>query len=77
MQAQAEALAEAGKTPLFFARGGELLGIIAVADVLKPDSPQAIRELRNMGIRVVMITGDNARARRAIGAQAGVDEVIG
>ena len=76
MQAQAQALAEAGKTPLFFARGGELLGIIAVADVLKPDSPQAIRELRNMGIRVVMITGDNARTARAIGAQAGVDEVI-
>ena len=76
MQAQAQALAEAGKTPLFFARGGELLGIIAVADVLKPDSPQAIRELRNMGIRVVMITGDNARTAKAIGAQAGVDEVI-
>ena len=76
MQAQAQALAEAGKTPLFFARGEELLGIVAVADVLKPDSPQAIRELRNMGIRVVMITGDNARTARAIGAQAGVDEVI-
>ena len=76
MQAQAQALAEAGKTPLFFARSGELLGIIAVADVLKPDSPQAIRELRNMGIRVVMITGDNARTAKAIGAQAGVDEVI-
>ena len=76
MQTQAEALSEAGKTPLFFARGGKLLGIIAVADVLKPDSPQAIRELRNMGIRVVMITGDNARTAKAIGAQAGVDEVI-
>ena len=76
MQAQAQALAEAGKTPLFFARGGELLGIVAVADVLKPDSPQAIRELRNMGIRVVMITGDNARTAKAIGAQAGVDEVV-
>ena len=76
MQAQAQALAEAGKTPLFFARGGKLLGIVAVADVLKPDSPQAIRELQNMGIRVVMITGDNARTARAIGAQAGVDEVI-
>ena len=71
-----QALAEAGKTPLFFARGEKLLGIVAVADVLKPDSPQAIRELQNMGIRVVMITGDNARTARAIGAQAGVDEVI-
>ena len=70
MQAQAQALAEAGKTPLFFARGEKLLGIVAVADVLKPDSPQAIRELQNMGIRVVMITGDNARTARAIGAQA-------
>ena len=73
---RAEQLAEEGKTPLFFARGGKLLGVIAVADVLKPDSPQAIRELRNMGIRVVMLTGDNARTARAIGAQAGVDEVI-
>ena len=73
---RAEQLAEAGKTPLFFARGGKLLGVIAVADVLKPDSPQAIRALRNMGIRVVMLTGDNARTAEAIGAQAGVDEVI-
>ena len=71
MQTQAEALSEAGKTPLFFARGGKLLGVIAVADVLKPDSP-----LQNMGIRVVMLTGDNARTAKAIGAQAGVDEVI-
>ena len=73
---RAEQLAEAGKTPLFFARGGKLLGVIAVADVLKPDSPQAIRALQNMGIRVVMLTGDNARTAKAIGAQAGVDEVI-
>ena len=73
---RAEQLAEEGKTPLFFARGGKLLGVIAVADVLKPDSPQAIRALRNMGIRVVMLTGDNARTAKAIGAQAGVDEVI-
>ena len=72
----AEQLAEEGKTPLFFARGGKLLGVIAVADVLKPDSPQAIRALQNMGIRVVMLTGDNARTAKAIGAQAGVDEVI-
>ena len=72
----AQQLAQAGKTPLFFARGGKLLGIIAVADVLKPDSPQAIRALQNMGIRVVMLTGDNARTAKAIGAQAGVDEVI-
>ena len=73
---RAEQLAEEGKTPLFFARGGKLLGAIAVADVLKPDSPQAIRALQNMGIRVVMLTGDNARTAKAIGAQAGVDEVI-
>ena len=73
---RAEQLAEEGKTPLFFARGGKLLGVIAVADVLKPDSPQAIRALQNMGIRVVMLTGDNARTAKAIGAQAGVDEVI-
>ena len=76
VSAHAQQLAQAGKTPLFFARGGKLLGIIAVADVLKPDSPQAIRALQNMGIRVVMLTGDNARTAEAIGAQAGVDEVI-
>ena len=69
-------LAEEGKTPLFFARDGRLIGIIAVADVVKEDSPEAIRELRNMGIHVVMLTGDNERTAKAIGAQAGVDEVI-
>lgn len=73
---QAEELAEEGKTPLFFARDGKLLGIIAVADVIKEDSPQAVRELQNMGIHVVMLTGDNERTARAIGKQAGVDEVI-
>ena len=76
MQARAEQLAEQGKTPLFFSRDGQLLGVIAVADVIKADSPQAVRELRNMGIRVVMLTGDNERTAKAIGAQAGVDEVI-
>ena len=76
MQAKADALAEQGKTPLFFARDGELLGVIAVADVIKPDSPQAVKELQNMGVRVVMLTGDNERTARAIGAQAGVDEVV-
>ena len=69
-------LAGAGKTPLFFAAGGKLLGIIAVADVIKEDSPQAVRELQDMGIHVVMITGDNERTAKAIGAQAGVDQVI-
>ena len=73
---EAARLAEAGKTPLFFARDEKLLGIIAVADVIKEDSPRAVRELQNMGIRVVMLTGDNERTARAIGAQAGVDEVI-
>ena len=73
---KAEELAEEGKTPLFFSRNGQLAGIIAVADVIKEDSPQAVRELQNMGIRVVMLTGDNERTARAIGAQAGVDEVI-
>ena len=72
----ADHLAEEGKTPLFFARDGRLIGIIAVADVVKEDSPEAIRELRNMGIHVVMLTGDNERTAKAIGAQAGVDEVI-
>ena len=73
---KAEKLAEEGKTPLLFARNGKLVGIIAVADVIKEDSPQAVKELRNMGIRVVMLTGDNERTARAIGAQAGVDDVI-
>jgi len=76
MKKQFEALAEAGKTPLFFAKDKTLLGMIAVADVIKEDSPQAVRELQNMGIHVVMLTGDNERTARAIGAQAGVDEVI-
>ena len=69
-------LAEQGKTPLLFAKNKQLLGVIAVADVIKEDSPEAIRALQNMGIRVVMLTGDNERTARAIGAQAGVDEVI-
>ena len=73
---QADRLAEDGKTPLFFARGGELLGIIAVADTIKDDSAEAIKQLQNMGIHVVMLTGDNERTARAIGRLAGVDEVI-
>lgn len=73
---KAEELAEGGKTPLFFSRNGKLIGIIAVADVIKEDSPQAVRELQNMGIHVVMLTGDNERTAKAIGAQTGVDEVI-
>ena len=76
LRTKAESLAEEGKTPLFFAKGGRLAGIIAVADVMKEDSPAAIAALRNMGIRVVMLTGDNERTARAIGRQAGVDEVI-
>ena len=76
LSAQAGELAEHGKTPLVFLRGSRLLGIIAVADTIKEESPQAIRELQNMGIRVVMLTGDNERTAKAIGAQAGVDEVI-
>ena len=76
MRDKAETLAEEGKTPLWFAYDGSLLGIIAVADVIKPDSPQAVQELRNMGIRIVMLTGDNERTAKAVGAQAGVDEVI-
>ena len=73
---QAEKLAAEGKTPLFFGGAGRLLGVIAVADTIKEDSPEAIRQLRNMGIRVVMLTGDNQRTADAIGRQAGVDEVI-
>ena len=76
LSAQANALAEQGKTPLLFALGGKLCGIIAVADPMKQDSAQAIRELRNMGIRTVMLTGDNERTARAISEQAGVDQVI-
>ncbi len=73
---QAEALASQGRTPLFFSRDGQFLGIIAVADVIKPDSAQAVRELKNLGIKVVMLTGDNARTAEAIGREAGVDRVI-
>ena len=76
IQKKAEKLAEAGKTPLFFGNEDRLLGVIAVADVIKEDSPQAIKELQNMGIHVVMLTGDNERTAKAIGQQAGVDEVI-
>ena len=73
---QAQTCSDAGKTPLYFSLDGKLLGVIAVADVIKEDSPQAVRELQNMGIRVVMLTGDNERTAKAIGRQAGVDEVI-
>ena len=76
MRAQADHLSGEGKTPLLFSRGGRLLGMIAVADAIKPESPQAVRELQNMGIRVVMLTGDNQRTAEAIGRQAGVDQVI-
>ncbi len=73
---QANELAEQGKTPLFFAKGEALLGVIAVADAIKPESPQAVQELQGMGIRVVMLTGDNERTARAMGQKAGVDQVI-
>ena len=76
LEEQSAKLAEAGKTPLFFAEDGKLLGIITVADTIKADSPQAVKELQGMGIHVVMLTGDNERTAKAIGAQAGVDEVI-
>ena len=76
VRAAAETLAEQGKTPLFFAKNDTLLGVVAVADVIKADSAQAVKELQNMGIRVVMLTGDNPRTAQAIGDQAGVDRVI-
>ncbi len=76
LRAQAEKLAENGKTPLYFSRDDQALGVIAVADVIKEDSHQAVRELQGMGVHVVMLTGDNERTARAIGAQAGVDQVI-
>lgn len=73
---RADSLSEEGKTPLFFMKGDKLLGIIAVADVIKDESPQAVKELQNMGIKVVMLTGDNERTAKAVGKLAGVDEVI-
>ena len=76
MKEKAAAMAEEGRTPLFFARNGKFTGIIAVADIIKEESPQAVRELQNMGIHVVMLTGDNEKTAKAIGRQAGVDEVI-
>lgn len=76
LRIKAENMAQQGKTPLFFAKDNRLIGIIAVADVIKEDSPQAVRELQNMGIRVVMLTGDNEKTAAAIGKQAGVDKVI-
>ncbi len=76
MQRRAETLSAEGKTPLFFGRDRQLLGIIAVADTIKSDSPQAVKELQNMGLEAVMLTGDNERTARAIGAEAGVDRVI-
>lgn len=76
MKEVSEKLSENGKTPLFFAEGGKLIGIIAVADTIKEDSPKAVKDLQNMGIHVVMLTGDNERTAKAIGKQAGVDEVI-
>ena len=76
VQNQAQELAGQGKTPLCFVRDESYIGMIAVADVMKEDSPQAIRELQNMGIHVVMLTGDNRRTAEAIGAQAGVDQVV-
>ncbi|MGN1267592.1 MAG: heavy metal translocating P-type ATPase, partial [Dorea sp.] len=76
IKTKATAFADQGKTPLFFSKDGTFIGMIAVADVIKEDSPQAVKELQNMGIRVVMLTGDNEKTAKAIGAQAGVDEVI-
>ena len=76
IKAQSEKLAEEGKTPLFFSKDHQLIGMIAVADVIKEDSPQAVKEMQSMGIHVVMLTGDNERTAKAIGKQAGVDEVI-
>lgn len=75
-QKTAERLSEEGKTPLFFSEDGKLLGIIAVADIIKEESPEAVRQLKKMGIKVVMLTGDNERTAKAIGAAAGIDEVI-
>lgn len=76
ISSRADSLSEEGKTPMFFMKGDKLLGIIAVADVIKDESPQAVKELQNMGIKVVMLTGDNERTAKAVGKLAGVDEVI-
>ena len=76
LKSQAAELSERGRTPLLFARDGKLLGIIAVADAIKPDSAEAVRQLKNMGVQVVMLTGDNRRTAAAIGREAGVDEVM-
>lgn len=76
ISSRADSLSEEGKTPLFFMKGDKLLGIIAVADVIKDESPQAVKELQNMGIKVVMLTGDNERTAKTVGKLAGVDEVI-
>ena len=76
LRAQSEKLANQGKTPLLFAHGDRLLGLIAVADTIKPESPEAVRDLQNMGLKVIMLTGDNERTAKAIASQAGVDEVI-
>ena len=76
ISSRADSLSEEGKTPLFFMKGDKLLGIVAVADVIKDESPQAVKELQNMGIKVVMLTGDNERTAKAVGKLAGVDEVI-
>lgn len=76
ISSRADSLSEEGKTPLFFMKGDKLLGIIAVSDVIKDESPQAIKQLQNMGIKVVMLTGDNERTAKAVGKLAGVDEVI-
>lgn len=76
IQDMADKMSEQGKTPLLFAKSGKLIGIIAVADVIKEDSAKAVNELKNMGIKVVMLTGDNERTARAIGKEAGVDQVI-
>ena len=73
---KADRLAREGKTPLFFGKDGDVLGMIAVADVIKEDSHKAVKQLQNMGIKVVMITGDNEQTAKAIGKQAGVDQVI-
>ena len=76
LQKQGEAIAQAGKTPLYFARAGKLLGVIVVADVVKPDSGDAVRTLKRLGLQVVLLTGDNRRTAAAIGAQVGADMVL-